>query len=146
MQRVPRTAALTALLWFLAAGFALAAPAFAQEPNPAGGLDLMSVITGLLGTVNAPVLIMLTVIAFAFHRIQAITPGTAVAAPIAVGALLGALSSVAHAQQTAGGWISVAQLIQGMIEGSVVNGGMAVVLGRFASVGLEKMWPSSGGN
>lgn len=135
MHRLLRTSAPTSLLLG-----ALTAPAFAQAV-PTDGLDLMAVVTGLLSTVNVPVLTMLAVLAFAFHRIQAITAAWAIILPIAVGALLGALSAMAHAQQTAGGWLMVAALTQSMIEGAAINGGMAVVIGRLASVGLEKLWP-----
>lgn len=119
--------------------------ALAQESSlpPSGGLDLQSIVTGLMGSVNVPVLAMLTVCAFAFHRIQAITAGWAIAAPVLVGATLGALSAVATANQTAGGWLQVAQLLQAVIEGAAVNGGMAVIMGRLASVGLEKLWPTT---
>lgn len=140
MHRLFRPAPLAALSWPLAA--TLAAPAFAQAP-PADGLDLMAVVTGLLGTVNVPVLTMLTVLAFAGHRIQAITAAWAIAGPIVVGALLGALSAMAHAQQSTGGWLMVPAFVQAVIEGAIVNGGMAVVVGRLASVGLEKLWPTT---
>lgn len=133
----------TAALALLQATVTHAAPAFAQGPPATAGLDLMSVVQALMGSVNVPVLAMLTVLALTLHRAQRITATQAITAPIAVGALLGALSAVARAQATAGGWLMVAQLAQAVIEGAVVNGGMAVIVGRLASVGLERLWPSA---
>lgn len=121
---------------------ALAAPAFAGEPA-AAGIDLMAIVTGLISSVNVPVLAMLTVLALTLHRAQRITATQAITAPIAVGALLGALSALATAQATTGGWVMVPQLAQAVLEGAIVNGGMAVVVGRLASVGLERLWPSA---
>lgn len=134
------TARVVALVVGLAS-VAHAAPAFAQDAP--GGLDLQAIVTGLLGSVNVPVLTMLTVLAFAFHRTARITAVQAVTWPIAAGAALGALSALASAQQRAGGWLMVPALAQAVIEGAIVNGGMAVVVGRLASVGLERLWPST---
>lgn len=117
-----------------------AAPALAQDP--AGGIDLMSIVTGLLGSVNVPVLVMLTVVAGALRSAQTITATAAIIWPIAIGAGFGALSAVTEANQTAGGWLMVAQLTQAVVAGAIVNGGMAVVVGRVASAGLERLWPA----
>lgn len=125
----------------LIAALLTAAPAFAQEPT--GGIDLMSIVTGLLGTVNVPVLVMLTVIAGALHRAQKVTATQAITWPIVIGAVFGALSAITEAQQAAGGWLMVAQLTQAVFAGAIVNGGMAVVVGRIASAGLERLWPTA---
>lgn len=121
---------------------ALASAALAQEASPPG-IDLMAIVTGLLGSVNVPVLVMLTVIAGALHRAQRVTATQAITWPMAIGAAFGALSAVTEAQQTAGGWLMVAQLTQSVFAGAIVNGGMAVVVGRVASAGLERLWPST---
>ena len=131
---------LAALAVLIGATTALAAPAFAQDP---AGIDLMSIVTGLLGSVNVPVLVMLSVVAGALHRAQTITATAAIIWPIAIGAAFGALSAVTEAQQTAGGWLMVAQLTQAVFAGAIVNGGMSVVVGRVASAGLERLWPST---
>lgn len=123
------------------AATALATTALAQET--AGGIDLMAIVTGLLGTVNVPVLVMLTVIAGALHRAQRVTATQAITWPMAIGAAFGALSAITEAQQTAGGWLMVAQLSQAVVAGAIVNGGMAVVVGRVASAGLERLWPAA---
>lgn len=124
------------------AATALATTALAQDTAP-GGIDLMAIVTGLLGTVNVPVLVMLTVIAGALHRAQRVTATQAITWPMAIGAAFGALSAITEAQQTAGGWLMVAQLSQAVVAGAIVNGGMAVVVGRIASAGLEKLWPAA---
>ncbi len=137
-------------LIILAALLALAITAAAQEPPtpsvlPASDLDLWTVVKSLMASVNVGVLVMLTVVATGFHRV-ALTLGASarasnallLAAPILGGAALGALSAVGKAQMTTGGWIETARLIQSVLEGSIINGGMAVVLGYVASVGLAK--------
>jgi hypothetical protein len=139
MHRLTRTGALP---WLVCVAVALAAPAVAQDA-PGGGIDLMSIVTGLMGSVNVPVLAMLTVLALTLHRAQRITAASAITIPIAIGAALGALSAVVHAQQSAGGWLMVAGLTQAVIEGAIINGGMAVVVGRLASIGYDKLFPAA---
>ena len=107
------------------------------------GIDLTSIVAGLMGSVNVPVLGMLTVLALTLHRAQRVTASAAITIPIGVGAALGALSAVVQAQQTAGGWLMVAALTQAVIEGAIVNGGMAVVVGRLASIGYDKLFPAA---
>lgn len=138
MVRATRIATPLTPLWLLIAAAAFASPAFAQE---GGGIDLQSIATGLMGSVNVPVLAMLTVLALTLHRAQRITATSAITIPIIIGAALGALTAVVHAQQTAGGWLMVAGLTQAVIEGAIVNGGMAVVVGRLASIGYDKLLP-----
>lgn len=116
----------------------IAAPVFAQDPTD--GIDLMSIVGALMGSVKVPVLAMLTVVALALHRIQAITAAWAIVIPLAIGAALGVLSALVTAQTATGGWVPVPQLLLSIIEGAAVNGGMAVIVGRLASIGFDKLW------
>jgi hypothetical protein len=131
------------------AGMALAGLALAQDPTPtafpASDLDLMTVVKSLLGSVNAPALFMLSLLAGGGHRVidylgfkKAAVVFLWVVPPL-IGMFLGGVSAFAKAPASSGDWISRARLTQSMLEGSIINGGMAIVLGGFASLGAAKI-------
>ncbi len=125
------------------------AAALAQDPTPsafpASDLDLMAVVKSLLGSVKAPVLFMLTVLAAGGHRVfdyfgfKKLAVGFLLVVPPLMGMLLGALSAVVNTPPGTGDWISQVRLIQSMLEGSIINGGMAIILGALCSLGLAKI-------
>ncbi|MEO8602987.1 MAG: hypothetical protein ABI629_10450 [bacterium] len=118
--------------------------AWAQEVTPSvfpgSDLDFWAVFKLLLGSVNVPVLMMLSVLAAAIHSAAVqlgvegkLSTAALLLAPPLGGAVVGALSAVAKAQEVSGGWIGSARLAQSVLEGAIVNGGMAVILGFIVS-------------
>lgn len=108
------------------------------------GLDLSAALQAIYSAVNVPAMLALAIIAFVLHRVGAVTARAAQLIPLGVGCVLGVLSALGHAQVAQGGWLTTAQLAEAIIIGALLNGGGALLIGRGASVLLDKMglWPT----